>query len=191
MIDEWQEAPQLWDAARFEVDHRSDMGQFIFTGSAVPADSSLLSHTGIGRFSWLRMRPMSLYESGESTGEISLSTIVKGGEKQFGTSRLTLDDIAFLLCRGGWPQAVGMKKKPALAQAHAYLDAVVKSDISRADNVQRDELRARRLMKPLSYLISVPFERFSWLRMYKLGIQTFVRRQLFALRILVILLILR
>ena len=147
LIDEWQEAPQLWDAARLEVDHRGEMGQFIFTGSAVPTDSSLICHTGTGRFSWLRMRPMSLYESGESTGELSLSAIVEGKEKLFGTNRLQLDDIAFLLCRGGWPQAVGMKSKAALAQAYAYVDAVVKSDISRADNVQRDELRARRLMR--------------------------------------------
>ena len=147
LIDEWQEAPQLWDAARFEVDHRGQMGQFVFTGSAVPIDSSKISHTGTGRFSWLRMRPMSLYESGESTGEISLAEIIKGDKKLFGTSRLKLEDIAFLLCRGGWPQAVGMKTKAALAQAFAYLDAVVKSDISRADNVQRDELRARRLMR--------------------------------------------
>lgn len=95
LIDEWQEAPQLWDAARFEIDHRSEIGQFIFTGSAVPADSSLLSHTGTGRFSWLRMRPMSLFESGESTGEISLSAIIKGDKKQFGTSRLSLEDVAF------------------------------------------------------------------------------------------------
>ena len=147
LIGEWQEAPQLWDAARFEIDHRSEIGQFIFTGSAVPADSSQLCHTGTGRFSWLRMRPMSLCESGESTGGISLSAIIKGDKKQFGTSRLSLEDVAFLLCRGGWPQAVGMKNKPALAQAYAYLDAVVKSDISRADNVQRNELRARRLMR--------------------------------------------
>lgn len=147
LIDEWQEAPQLWDAARFEVDHRGEMGQFIFTGSAVPADSSQISHTGTGRFSWLRMRPMSLYESGESTGEISLSAIVKGNSNLFGTSRLSLEDIAFLLCRGGWPQAVSMKPKAALAQAYAYLDAVVRSDISRVDRIQRDELRARRLMR--------------------------------------------
>ena len=151
LIDEWQEAPQLWDAARFEVDHRGEMGQFIFTGSAVPADSTQITHTGTGRFSWLRMRPMSLYESGESTGELSLSAIIKGNSRQFGTSHLKLEDIAFLLCRGGWPQAVGMKHKAALAQAYAYLDAVVKSDISRADNVQRDELRARRLMRSYAH----------------------------------------
>lgn len=147
LIDEWQEAPQLWNAARFEVDHRGEMGQFIFTGSAVPADSSLITHTGTGRFSWLRMRPMSLYESGDSTGDISLSALSKGASGLFGKSHLTLNDIAFLLCRGGWPQAVGMSPKAALAQAYAYLDAVVTSDISRADNVRRDELRARRLLR--------------------------------------------
>lgn len=147
LVDEWQEAPQLWDAARFEIDHRGEMGQFIFTGSAVPADATQITHTGTGRFSWLRMRPMSLYESGDSTGELSLSAIVKGEERQFGTSHLRLEDIAFLMCRGGWPQAVGMKPKAALAQAYAYLDAVVKNDISHADNIQRNELRARRLMR--------------------------------------------
>lgn len=147
LIDEWQEAPQLWDAARFEIDHRGEMGQFVFTGSAVPADDSLISHTGTGRFSWLRMRPMSLYESGDSTGEISLSALSNGAKEQFGTNRLSLEDVAFLLCRGGWPMAIGMGPKAALAQAYAYLDAVAKSDISRADNINRDELRARRLMR--------------------------------------------
>lgn len=147
LVDEWQEAPQLWDAARFEVDHRGDVGQFIFTGSAVPADTSVITHTGTGRFSWLRMRPMTLFESGESTGEFSLSSAARGTDGLFGTSRLGLENVAYLLCRGGWPQAVDMKPKAALSQAYAYLEAVVRSDISRADGTQRDEMRARRLLR--------------------------------------------
>lgn len=147
LIDEWQLAPQLWDAIRFEVDHRDNLGQFILTGSAVPAKIDKINHSGTGRFAWLMMRPMSLFESGESTGEVRLSDLFNEQEQIIGINKLNIDDIAFLICRGGWPRAVGMEKQVALDQATDYFDAVVKYDISRVDNVQRNPERVKRLMR--------------------------------------------
>lgn len=147
LIDEWQLAPKLWDAIRFEVDHRGELGQFILTGSAVPADTTEITHSGTGRFSWLTMRPMSLYESGDSTGEVSLKDLFDGATNIDGDSNLGIDRLAFLVCRGGWPQAVDMRDEIALDQAVDYCDAVVHSDINRADNVQKNPERVRRLMR--------------------------------------------
>ncbi len=148
LIDEWQETPQLWDAIRFEVDHRNGEGQFILTGSAVPAKRDEIRHTGTGRFAWLTMRPMSLWESGDSTGEISLADLFKSSENLFGTNTLTLDDMAFLLCRGGWPQTIDKKsQKAALAYVSEYYKAIINNDISRVDNITRDSERASRLMR--------------------------------------------
>lgn len=147
LIDEWQLAPKLWDTIRFEVDHRSELGQFILTGSAVPADSKDITHSGTGRFTWLTMRPMSLYESGDSTGEVSLRDLFAGMPEIDGGTTLSIDRLAFLACRGGWPQAVDMREAIALDQAIDYYDAVVHSDINRADNVQKDAERVKRLMR--------------------------------------------
>lgn len=147
LIDEWQLAPKLWDAIRFEVDHRDELGQFILTGSAVPADTKEISHSGTGRFAWLTMRPMSLYESGDSTGEVSLKDLFDGTTEIDGSSNLGIDRLAFLVCRGGWPQAIDMRDEIALDQALDYYDAVVHSDINRADNVQKNPERVRRLMR--------------------------------------------
>lgn len=150
LIDEWQIAPKLWDAIRFEVDHRDDLGQFVLTGSAVPPDTREITHSGTGRFSWLMMRPMSLYESGESTGEVSLSRLFEGNGEVDGESKLDLDRIAFLICRGGWPRAIDMRDKIALNQAIDYYDAIVHSDINRVDNAQKDPERVKRLMRSLA-----------------------------------------
>ncbi len=147
LIDEWQLAPKLWDAIRFEVDHRGELGQFILTGSAVPADTKEITHSGTGRFTWLTMRPMSLYESGDSTGEVSLDALFNGAESIDGASKLDIDRLAFLVCRGGWPQAVDMRDEIALDQAMDYLDAVIHSDINRADNVNKNPEKVRRLMR--------------------------------------------
>ena len=147
LIDEWQLAPQLWDAVRFEVDHRDEMGQFILTGSAVPADKQKISHSGTGRFAWLTMRPMSLYESGDSTGEVSIGQLFDSDETVDGYCEQKLADIAFLICRGGWPRAISLDKDIALDQARDYVDAVTDSDISRVDDVNRDQESARRLMR--------------------------------------------
>ena len=148
LLDEWQIAPKLWDAIRFEVDHRDGFGHFLLTGSSVPADTSEQKHSGTGRFAWLKMRPMSLYESGESTGEISLQTLFNEAELQiFAENKLTLDAIAFLICRGGWPQATKLSGEDALIQSFDYVDAVAREDISRVDGVKRDETRARLLLR--------------------------------------------
>ena len=151
LIDEWQLAPQLWDAVRYEVDHREGMGHFILTGSAVPADKSQIHHTGTGRFSWLTMRTMSLYESGDSNGEISLGSLFEDSRQDlFSTNTLRVDDIAWLICRGGWPRATTLDKDVALDQAFDYYDGIVHSDISRVDGVARDADRTRRILRSLA-----------------------------------------
>lgn len=147
LIDEWQIAPTLWDTVRYEVDQRGKMGQFILTGSAVPPDTKEITHSGTGRFTWLTMRPMSLYESGESTGEVSLKSLFAGNLNVDGENTLDIDKLAYLVCRGGWPQTVGLKTEAALQQAFDYYDAVVKSDINRADGVNKNPERVKRIMK--------------------------------------------
>lgn len=147
LIDEWQIAPKLWDAVRFEIDHRNLEGQFILTGSAVPVNMDEVTHTGTGRFAWLLMRPMSLYESGESNGNISLEMLFQENDNITGTNNLSLQDIAYLCCRGGWPRSIFMDKDIALEQAFDYYDAIVQSDISRVDNVNRNPERAKKLMR--------------------------------------------
>ena len=147
LIDEWQLAPKLWDAVRFEVDHRGELGQFVLTGSAVPPDTKDMTHSGTGRFTWLTMRPMSLYESGDSTGEVSLGNLFTAPQEIDGESHIDLDRLAFLVCRGGWPQAVDLRDEIALDQAMDYYDAVVHSDINRADNVQKNPERVKRLIR--------------------------------------------
>ncbi len=150
LIDEWQLAPSLWDSVRFTVDHRDGFGQFILTGSAVPVDTSQIHHTGTGRFSWMTMRPMSLYESGESNGTVSLANLFTSPEKIAETNNLNFEDIAFLICRGGWPQAVNIGGDLALNIASEYYNAVVESDISRADNISRNPSRVKRLLRSYS-----------------------------------------
>lgn len=147
LIDEWQIAPTLWDTVRYEVDQRGKMGQFILTGSAVPPDTKEITHSGTGRFTWLTMRPMSLYESGDSTGQVSLKSLFEGNLNVDGENLLDIDKLSFLICRGGWPQAVGLKTEVALQQAFDYYDAVVKSDINRADGVNKNPERVKRIMK--------------------------------------------
>ena len=147
LIDEWQIAPKIWDAIRYEVDHRSNEGQFILTGSAVPANMDEVKHTGTGRFAWLLMRPMSLFESGESNGMVRLQDLFAKKKDLIGINNLDLNRISFLVCRGGWPRATFLPDEIALDQAYDYYDAVVKSDISRVDGVTRDPERVKRLMR--------------------------------------------
>lgn len=146
LIDEWQIAPKLWDAIRFEVDQRRMFGQFILTGSAALEDTSEIIHTGTGRFTWVKMRPMSLFESGESNGSVSLEELFSGNDNIYGESMLSLEDIAFLVCRGGWPISTYLTGKSALSLAIDYYDAVVYSDILRVDNVKRDSEKVKRIM---------------------------------------------
>ena len=147
LIDEWQIAPKLWDAIRFEVDHRRELGQFVLTGSAVPPDTKEITHSGTGRFTWLTMRPMSIFESGDSSGEVSLKALFDQPDEIDGESKLDIERLAFLVCRGGWPQAIDMRDEIALDQPIDYYEAVVKSDINRADGVQKNPERVKRLMR--------------------------------------------
>lgn len=147
LIDEWQVAPALWDSIRFEADHSAQLGLFILTGSSVPADMSEVIHSGTGRIGWLRMRPMSLWESGDSTGEVSLEQLFTTPQSISGSSSSDLEKIAFLTCRGGWPLAVNMDAEIALDQAFDYIDAVEKRDISLVDGVSRDAVRTHRLLR--------------------------------------------
>ena len=153
LIDEWQLAPKLWDAIRFEVDRRDEFGQFILTGSAVPPETSEISHSGIGRITKLLMRPMSLYESGDSSGQVSLSGLFAGNGDIRGESTMNIDKLSFLICRGGWPKAIDEEKDVALQQAIDYFDAIVDADISRVDNVERNKERTKRILR--SYARSV------------------------------------
>ena len=149
LIDEWQTVPKLWDAVRYTVDHRRTMGQFILTGSAVPDRKAEeeREHSGTGRFGWLTMRPMTLFESGESNGSVSIGELFTAQEDILETNELKLQDIAFLICRGGWPMAVGLPEEAALEQAFDYYDAVTKEDIVKVDGVKRTSERAQRLMR--------------------------------------------
>lgn len=147
LIDEWQLAPELWDAIRFEVDHRSELGQFILTGSSVPVETKTISHSGTGRFAWVTMRPMSLYESGDSTGDVSLTNLFTNPNNIEGVSNLNFEKLAFVTCRGGWPQAIDMPQDIALDQAIDYYEAVVRSDINRVDGINKNPDKIRRFMR--------------------------------------------
>lgn len=147
LIDEWQIAPKIWDAVRYEVDSRGEEGQFILTGSAVPVESKEITHSGTGRFTWLTMRTMSMYESGESNGDISLEALFDAPDKIYAVNEQDINSLAYIICRGGWPRAIGMREKAALSQAVDYYDAVIKSDINRADGVNKNPERVKRLMR--------------------------------------------
>ena len=146
LLDEWQVAPKLWDAVRHHVDRHKGQGQFILTGSSVPADISEIIHSGTGRFGWLVMRPMTLYESGDSTGDVSLASLFES-QPISGCSDLDLDRLTFLICRGGWPESVNMDDDVALDQAFDYIDAVIRNDMSRVDNIRRDPQKVRMLLR--------------------------------------------
>jgi len=148
LIDEWQMAPVLWDAVRFAVDQRGEMGQFILTGSTMPLRKETM-HSGTGRISRLRMRTMSLFESGESTGEVSLERLFRQDEP-VGVAQLSIEGLAFAVARGGWPAAIGLPDKAALAQADKYLTAIIENDVFELSDVQRNPRRIHLLMRSLS-----------------------------------------
>lgn len=147
LVDEWQLAPVLWDAVRFEVDERGKFGQFILTGSAKPVDFADVHHTGTGRIARLLMRPMSLYESGDSNGQISLRELFSGGGKISGQNLTDLNQIAYLICRGGWPQSLTLEKELALIQPRHYCDSIVNGEVEEGDGVRRDATRMKLLLK--------------------------------------------
>lgn len=147
LIDEWQEAPQFWDAARYLVDRRNVEGQLIFTGSAVPVDRNKLMHTGTGRMAWLKMRPMSLWESEDSNGSVSLGKLFENQQEATSSRNLSLEDVAFLVCRGGWPRSISKAGKTALKYAFNYYDAVVKQEMNDVDATNRNEYFTQRIMR--------------------------------------------
>jgi len=153
LIDEWQEAPKFWDAIRAKVDGNGDVGQYILTGSAVPPDTDEIVHSGTGRIASMKMRPMSLWESGESSGGVSIGALLDGVAFETAEShRQTLDEMAYVICRGGWPLAVDQRDDIALDRAFDYYEAVVNADISRVDHVPRDPERVMRLMRSYARL---------------------------------------
>lgn len=147
LIDEWQKAPQIWDACRFVVDRRNEDGQFVLTGSAEPVNQSQLGHTGTGRVGWVHMRPMSLFESGESNGLLSLGNLFEGKFDAVATNELKINDLCHLICRGGWPKSIGKSERAALRQAYNYIDAVAKRDIIEVDATDRSETNTRKLLR--------------------------------------------
>lgn len=147
LIDEWQLAPALWDSIRFEADHADEFGLFVLTGSAVPPDMSTVFHTGTGRFGWLRMRPMSLWESGDSSGEVSLKQLFSGAAMVEGQSAVSMERLAFLTCRGGWPATLRMRDEVALEQAYDYVTAVEQRDLREADGINRDPVMVHRILR--------------------------------------------
>jgi len=155
LIDEWQMAPVLWDAVRFQVDEREDTGQFILTGSAIPVDN-VTAHTGTGRFSRMLMRPMSLFESNESNGTVSLGDLFDGNHTIEAMSDLTIEKIAFALCRGGWPASVMKNETSALRMSRDYVEAVVNHDVSRVDEVEKNPERVRLLLRSLARNVATP-----------------------------------
>ena len=150
LIDEWQVSPRIWDAVRHEVDARSNPGQFILTGSSTPIDANSTIHSGTGRFAWLKMNPMSLYESGDSNGQISIETLFKSPESIEGISNLNSERLAFLACRGGWPDTINVSEQIALAKASDYYQHIIKIDLNRVDGRNKNMTNVQKLMPALS-----------------------------------------
>jgi len=149
LVDEWQDAPQVWNAARRLIDDAGEKGQFIFTGSAVPPFDAM-RHSGAGRFARLHMRPMSLYEMGKSTGAVSLAHLLAGGPLEPAAAHLTYRQAVRLICRGGWPGSLGEPEESALDLPGQYLRAVAESDISRADGVRRNPRKVDHVLRSLA-----------------------------------------
>lgn len=153
LIDEWQVAPAIWDTIRYDVDKTNLKGQYLLTGSATPLEK-VPKHSGTGRIARLLMRPMSLYESKNSTGEVSLKKIFDHQQKIEGKSNLELEDIAFLIAKGGWPSVATVNEEDALLIAREYLEAVIHEDIQALDGVDRNPTRVRTVLRSLARNIS-------------------------------------
>ena len=154
LLDEWQVAPELWNAVRFAIDRRRKNGQFILTGSVIPTRTDDM-HTGTGRIARMKMRTMSLFETQDSTGDISLEALFNGVTKMEGKSKLSVEKLAFTINRGGWPVAAREKnEKIALVIANDYLEAVANEDISKADGIEKNPDRVKNLLRSLSRNIS-------------------------------------
>jgi predicted AAA+ superfamily ATPase len=153
LLDEWQMAPVLWDAVRYSIDETGSDGLYILTGSSLPKDG-ITMHTGTGRISRILMRPMSLFESQESNGSVSLAKLFAQTEDPSGVSKLSLENVAFLTCRGGWPKSINLSEKVALKQVYDYTDALINTDASKVDDVHRDPTKVRLLFRSLARNLS-------------------------------------
>ena len=160
LIDEWQEAPQLWDAVRMDVDERGERGLYILTGS-VNVDEGAISHSGTGRIYRMRMNTMSLFESGDSNGSILLRSLFEGTSEVEGSSDVSLHGVASLLVRGGWPESIGMDEDIAMMIVRGYCESILNTDVSEADGKSRDARRVRGLMRAMSRGISQPVSKAS------------------------------
>ena len=149
LIDEWQEVPPIWDAVRYQVDQTAEKGQYILTGSATPNHKGIL-HSGAGRIARLRMRPMSLYESGASSGQVSLRELCQGHIQPVMTGDVDLRNIIAWIVRGGWPGSLGLPLKQASLLPSEYLRAVLEDDVFRIDGVKRDSGKMRLLLRSLA-----------------------------------------
>lgn len=149
LIDEWQEVPPLWDTVRFHVDQSSEKGLFILTGSSTPNHKGIL-HSGAGRIARIRMRPMSLYESGDSSGMVSLGDLCADRMESVMTGEVRLTDLIGYILRGGWPASLGLSIKEASLLPRQYLDAIVDDDVYRIDGVKRDTTKIRLLLRSLA-----------------------------------------
>jgi predicted AAA+ superfamily ATPase len=153
LLDEWQMAPVLWDAVRYSIDETGSDGLYILTGSSLPK-VGITMHTGTGRISRILMRPMSLFESQESNGSVSLAKLFAQTEDPSGVSKLSLENVAFLTCRGGWPKSINLSEKVALKQVYDYTDALINTDASKVDDVHRDPTKVRLLFRSLARNLS-------------------------------------
>ena len=154
LIDEWQLAPKLWNAVRYAVDNNGKTNQFILTGSATPVEDNSL-HSGVGRFAFINMKPLTLFESGDSNGKISLKNILDGKRNIDAiTTDLTYEKIAYVLCRGGWPTSITLSKKQALEISKNYIDVLCESDISKVDGTKRNPDLARAVLKSYARQVS-------------------------------------
>ena len=153
MFDEWQKIPELWDYIRHDLDNNGGRGKFLLTGSAKPIEDPN-RHSGAGRMAKIIMRPMSLWESGESSGQISLKDIFAGNHKISGDSKINFEQIAYVICRGGWPEVIGDSEKVALRVASNYYQLLTDDDITDVDKIKRDPERARRILRSYARNIS-------------------------------------
>lgn len=152
LIDEWQMAPKLWDSVRFSIDRQSENGMYILTGST-SVDNSLIEHSGAGRIKRMKMGTMSLFESGDSTAEVKLSDMFEGRDIS-GYSEVSVEKMAELLVRGGWPKTIGEDVTTAYEHMDGYCRTILESDISTVDRVNRDSTRMAKIMRSLSRNIS-------------------------------------
>lgn len=149
LIDEWQEVPPLWDAVRYKVDQTSVRGQFILTGSATPNHKGIL-HSGAGRIGRLRMRPMTLYENGVSSGQVSLEALCQGKLSPVMTGEVSLETLVDAIVRGGWPGSLGLSLAQAALLPLEYLHAIINDDVYRIDGIKRDTAKMRLLLRSLA-----------------------------------------